>query len=79
MSCEYIDLTMDSEWEPYGPNSHTCSGISRISMKDINIQGQIGDDLSFIGQFLMGRNLETLFSENCILHEITNDNGEKEF
>ena len=39
MSCEYIDLTMDNEWEPYGPNSPTCSGIAKISTKDIRIQG----------------------------------------
>ena len=70
---------MDSEWEPYGPNAPTCSGISRISMKDVRIQGHIGDDLSFIGQVLMGRNLETLFYKNRILHKITNDKGEKEF
>ena len=79
MSCEYIDLTMDSEWEPYGSNSPTCSVISKISTKDIDMQGQIGDDLSFIGQVLMGRNLESLFSKNRIVHKIMNKEGEKEF
>ena len=31
LTCNYIDVTSEADWEPYGDHSPTHSGISKIS------------------------------------------------
>ena len=31
MTCSYIDITTEAEWDPYGPQSPTHSGVSKIA------------------------------------------------
>ena len=76
--CSYIDLTPDSEWDPYGSNSPTSSGISKVALKSLKDQGIIGDDPQQIGQVLMGQNLDSIFSKQKLIHSFQAP-GEEEF
>ena len=78
LTCAYVNLTPDTEWDPYRSNSPTNSGISKISSKTMKEQGMIGDDFQVISEVLMGQNLDSIFSKQRILHSFS-VSGETEF
>ena len=67
MSCTYIDMTPDKEWNPYGPGSPTCSKLSAVKALDWKSQAELSDQLMHIGQVLMGNNLDSHFSMKRLL------------
>ena len=79
LTCDYINVTSDANWEPYGDHSPTHSGISKISSAHPMRQGKVTEDLDHICNLLMGRNLDTLFSKGRFLAEVTSQNGEPDF
>ena len=56
ITCTYTDLTPEEEWNPYGPDSPTCSKLLAISAMNWRNQAELTDHLSYIGQVLMGQN-----------------------
>ena len=61
LTCTYVDLTPDTDWDPYRSDSHSGSGIAKIATEILREQGVISDDLQHIGKVLMGQNLDTIF------------------
>ena len=58
LMCSYIDITSEAEWDPYGPQSPTHSGISKVSLSGPLAQGEESDDLDYIRWLLMGIDLD---------------------
>ena len=79
LTCDYIDVTSDADWEPYGEHSPTHSGISKVSALHLICQGKVTEDLDHICNLLMGKNLDTIFSKGRLLAEVTSKNGEADF
>ena len=78
LTCAYVDLTPNTDWDPYRSDSHSSSGIAKIATKSLGEQGVTGDDLQHIGKVLMGQNLEIIFEKKRLLHSFTLP-GEPEF
>ena len=68
LTCTYIDLTPNTDWDLYRSDSHSDSGIAKIATKSLREQGIISDDLQHIGKVLMGQNLDTIFEKERLLH-----------
>lgn len=79
LTCDYIDITSEADWEPYGDHSPMHSGISKISSAHPIRQGRVTEDLDHISSLLMGKNLDTIFSRGRLLAEVTSKNGEPDF
>ena len=79
LTCDYIDVTSDAEWEPYREHSPMLSGISKVSALHPICQGKVTEDLDHICNILMGRNLDATFSKCRLLAEVTSKNGEAGF
>ena len=79
LTCYYVDITSEADWEPYGDHSPTHSGISKISSTHPIQQGTVTEELDHISSLLMGRNLDTIFSKGRLLAEVTSNNGEPDF
>ena len=79
LTCSYIDVTSDADWEPYGDLSPTHLGISKISSAETIHQGKVTKDLDHICNLLIGRNLDTMFSKGRLLAEVTSKNGKPDF
>ena len=77
LTCTYIDLMPEEEWNPYGPGLPTCSKLSAVSALNWRSQAEMTDQLSYIGQVLMGHNPDTHFSKKRLLQELPKVIGEK--
>ena len=75
LTCSYIDITSEAEWDPYGPQSLTHSGVSKVSSSGPLSQGEVSDDLDYISKLLMGKNLESILATNQIIVEVSTGEG----
>ena len=78
LTCVYVDLTPDTDWDPYRSDLHLNAGIAKIGTKSLREQGIISDDLQHIGKVLMDQNLDTIFEKERLLYSVTTP-GEPEF
>ena len=79
LTCMYIDLVPEEEWNHYGPGSPKCSKLSAMSAMNWRSQAELTNHLSYIGQVLMGQNLDSHFSKKRLLQELPKAIGEEEF
>ena len=63
LTCSYINITSEAEWDPYGPQSPTHSGISKVSSGGPLVQEEVSDNLDYISQLLMGKNLDKIMAK----------------
>ena len=64
LTCSYIDITSDADWEPYGDLSPTHLSIVKIKSANPMIQGEIIDELDYVSKLFIGRNLDDYFHRN---------------